>query len=154
MKEAVKKRNFHVESLSDNPIKVVAVMDGQHDGVIKKQGVEFHYKGNLINGNFPRWVECLDEKFESKFSKLGEEEKKVYLKKESNKDSANVDIEKIKSEMKAELEAEVSEELREKIRAEVAQEMISSSGDEQEPASHQEESEGHVLHEPSHNSIV
>jgi hypothetical protein len=164
MKRAVRaKKICHTEKLSKG-VRVQAVIDGQHDGVIKKAGVKFVYTGILKNGEFPSWVECLEKDFKSEFSQLKEEKQKYYLNQQNVKkdSSANVDIEKLKAEIRAEMEAEVSDELKEKLRAEVAQEFLSQSShednsenessEEGQPANSQE---GHVLHEPSQgNSIV
>lgn len=64
-----KKKNMHIEKVK---VQCVAIDKGYYGRKIIKDGEQFIYEGILKNGEFPRWVESIDKKFESEFSQLDE----------------------------------------------------------------------------------
>ena len=114
----------HIEKVS---VKVEAIEAGQHGGVIRQPGIKFLYQGNLINGEFPKWVRPL-EKFKSEFSKLSPSEQEEFKQGKGQIFDAEAARKDIEREVRAEIEAEERQKLKEQIREEMLAEMRGSKG--------------------------
>lgn len=113
----------YIEKVS---VKVKAIEKGQHGGRLINPGESFSYNGNIVNGNFPKWVKR-PKGFESKFSKLSKSEQASYLRepttpgKELNESQLRA---KIEDEMREQIEAEV----RAKIEDELSEQELGEDG--------------------------
>lgn len=110
------KQHQHVQKVS---VRVRAIEKGQHGGSLREPGEEFGYNGNLINGEFPKWLKPL-EKFESEFSKLSPSEQDEFKKGKGK----IFDPEAMRKELEREVRAEIEKEERAKLKEQIRQEML------------------------------
>lgn len=106
----------HLQKVS---VQVRAIEKGQHGGSLKESGEKFVFNGNLVNGEFPKWVKPV-EKIESEFSKLSPSEQDEFKKGKGK----IFDAEAMRKELEREVRAEIEKEERAKLKEQIRQEML------------------------------